>query len=758
MPLSDWREGDDHRDAGEGGWRSIHDLAYLKSNVAGGEGFDWYYDGDHARAVQERTAITDGSHDEPWIWRYKDLRAWWENYHFERRDGVRAVDPTDWEPRSKPIWFTELGCAAIDKGTNQPNKFLDPKSSESAMPYFSNGHRDDLIQMQYLRAMAEYWTDPANNPQSDRYEGAMVDWDRAHVWAWDARPFPWFPGNRALWADGDNWTRGHWITGRAMNQPLASVVAEICERAGLRDFDVSGLYGVVRGYAVATTETGRAALQPLMLAHGFEALEREGRLIFQMREGRVSGQLSPGALVARPTGDLEAVRASHPETVGRVRLNYIEAEGDFEVRATEAVFPDEGAGEVAQSELALVMTRGEARNTVKRWMAEARVARDVARFSLPPSSPHGVGDVLALEHKGEPRLYRIDRMELTGAREIEAVRIEPGVYRGGDPSDDDLAARAFQAQVPVSPLFMDLPLMRGDEIAHAPHLGVSARPWPGAVAVFDAPFDEGVFALNTTLNARAAIGRAVTPLHRARAALWSRDAGVTVAMPASVSFASASDRAVLNGANLMAIGTGADWELFQFADAELIGTGRWRLSRLLRGQFGTDAVMPETWPPGAVVVRIDAALRQIDLPLALRNLARRYRIGPASRPLDDPIYTERVEAFRGIGLRPYAPAFLRAHRADPGAALQVGWIRRTRIGGDDWESYEVPLGEEGERYLVRVSAAGTVRREETVTSPGWTYPQAQQASDGVSAPFTLSVAQISAVFGPGLFATLEVEE
>ena len=27
----------------------------------------------------------------------------------------------------KPIRFTEIGCAAVDKGTNEPNKFFDPK-------------------------------------------------------------------------------------------------------------------------------------------------------------------------------------------------------------------------------------------------------------------------------------------------------------------------------------------------------------------------------------------------------------------------------------------------------------------------------------------------------------------------------------------------------------------------------------------------------------------------------------------------------
>jgi hypothetical protein len=40
MPLSDWRDGEDHLDAGAG---SIYNLDYLTANVAGGEGYDWFY-------------------------------------------------------------------------------------------------------------------------------------------------------------------------------------------------------------------------------------------------------------------------------------------------------------------------------------------------------------------------------------------------------------------------------------------------------------------------------------------------------------------------------------------------------------------------------------------------------------------------------------------------------------------------------------------------------------------------------------------
>ena len=110
---------------------------------------------------------------------------------------------------SKPIWFTEYGCAAIDKGANQPNKFLDLKSSESALPHYSTGARDDLMQMQYLRAISDYWRDPAHNPISEEYGAPMLDMTRAFVWAWDTRPFPFFPNNVDLWSDGENYSRGH---------------------------------------------------------------------------------------------------------------------------------------------------------------------------------------------------------------------------------------------------------------------------------------------------------------------------------------------------------------------------------------------------------------------------------------------------------------------------------------------------------------------------------------------------------------------
>ena len=65
------------------------------------------------------------------------------------------------------------------------------------------------------------------------------------------------------------------------------------------------------------------------------------------------------------------------------------------------------------------------------------------------------------------------------------------------------------------------------------------------------------------------------------------------------SLTSATRLAVLAGANRIAIEGAQGWEVIQFADAELIAPGRWRLTTLLRGLGGS--------PSGGVQVKAHAS-------------------------------------------------------------------------------------------------------------------------------------------------------
>jgi len=751
MPVSDWRDGESHADAA---WGSIYNLDYLKANIAGGEGYDWYYASAADAVAQNRTGIQDGLYGEPWVFRPKDLKSWWSNLHHDRVGGVRAAQPTAWVAGSKPVRFTELGCPAIDKGTNEPNRFVDPKSSESFVPRASTGQRDDLIQMQYLRAMAEFWADAANNPVSPLYGGAMLDVTRAYVWAWDARPYPEFPNLTSAWSDGDNYRLGHWINGRATNLPLAMVVADLCERSGQDGFDVSRLYGLVRGYVVAEVGSARSALQPLALAYGFDAVEREGVLGFRMRDGRQTAALDPAGMAVSEEidGPVELTRAAEAEMTGRVRLGFVDAESSFEIRQAEAIFPDEAAFAVAQSELALSLTAAEGTMIVERWLAEARVARDSARFALPKSALGiGAGDVVAV---GGAR-FRIDRIEQGEFQQIEAVRVEPSTYSPGTAAEARPYVVPYLAPAPVHPLFLDLPLLSGEEAPEAPYLAVGAVPWPGPVAVWSSATDNG-YVLNRLVLLPATFGVTVTDLPASRIGLLSR--GVALRVRLSSGTMSATDLAgMLNGANAAAIGTGAagGWEVLQFTGAELVAPQVYDLTGILRGQAGTERATPAIWPSGSVFVLLDRAPVQIALAQAARGLDRHYRIGAAERGYDDASTVHTVAAFEGIGLRPYRPVHLRV-ASQSGGDRWVRWIRRTRIDGDGWNIGDVPIGEDREVYLVQVLSGNSVVREVSVTEPSWVYPASQQAADGTLGGCVLRVAQVSDRFGPGPFAQLAV--
>mgnify|MGYP005840795227 CR=1 FL=1 len=750
-PLTDWRDVEGHLDGEEAG--SIHDLGYLSSRFGGGEGFDWYYASEADRAVQLRTPITDGAHGEPWVWRYKDLRGWWENPHHARIDGARQAEASPWVPRSKPIWLTEIGCAAVDKGTNQPNLFFDPKSSESGLPAFSSGARDDLIQRRMLQAAALHWGEAANNPVSPVYGGPMVDLANSYAWTWDARPWPAFPGKLSVWSDGGAHGRGHWISGRAASASLDAVVAEICAAAGVEAFDVSGLAGVVDGFGQGRTQPPREALEALMLAYGFDAVESGGVLRFVMRGRGRAVELDEAEVAAEGVGggrDLERARAEPAAAASRLRVGFVRADGDYQAGSVEVANPEAGAEGVQGSDLPIAMTRAQAGAIAERWARESEAARETLRFALPLSHlALEPGDVVRFGGPGGP-VHRIDRISDGVAREVEATRVEPALYAPPAPAADEPRAPGGETAVPGRPGYrlLDLPWAVFGGSESAAWLAAWAEPWPGAVALYGSDRDEDYAAVGAATRP-ATVARLLAALPAAQPWRWMRGAPARVEL-LSGALASADALAVANGANLCALASPlGGWELIQFREAVLQPDGTWALSGLLRGLGGTEPLIGDPTPAGALLIPLDAGLLAFEPGEGLRGLERHYRIGPASADPGDESFAHAVWTWEATALRPHAPVRVRAVREGDGA-IRLTWVRRARRDVDSWPSGETPLQEAEERYRVRVRLPGGVlAREGESTAPEFLYAAAAQAADGVTDAAVFEVAQVSAEFGPG---------
>ncbi len=758
MPLSDWRDGD--LDTGNAdGFETPCDLDGLARNVAAGEGFDWYYADAADREAGRRTPITDGLAGKPWVYRYKDIAGWWSNRHYNRVGGVESATPTGWTPESKPVWFTELGCPAVDKGPNQPNVFPDPKSSESAAPYFSSGARADAAMDRFLRAHDRRWRmgGAEKNPVSAVYGRPMLDAERIYVWAWDTRPFPEFPLGDAIWGDTANWRLGHWLNGRVSGVALDELIAAILADFGLPEADCAGAEGHLAGFVISEPSNARAVLEQLLNVFGLHAYEQAGRFVFRsLARAAPVLPLGDDRLVASDDGaaPLTAVLEDGGDLPAVAELYCNDPLRDFQVVGASAR-RESGQGTESLS-LSGAMEPGQAGALAEAWMARRHAERRTAAFALPWSEAAlHVGDRVRLDMLGGGRDYVVTSLEDGAVRAVKAVALAPNVQfadRGETPGQP--TGGALEDMKPLFQL-MDLPCWPGaEEPAGQLRLACHAKPWRGAAA-YASPGEDG-YAARAVVVDRAVMGELAAPLPGGASGRLLAGQSFEIALYAG-ELQSRPLAQILNGANMALLrAPDGSWEVMQFLDAEEVAPDRWRIARLLRGQLGTEAAALAEKPVGTPFVLLDGAVTPAGLQASEIGLALNWRVGAAGKEFSDD-YFDTLRCEGGLrALTPLSPVHLRAE-SGPGGDLRFRWIRRGRIDADSWLGEDIPLGEEREAYRVEVWRGGALMRGETATGPFWLYPAALRLADCGANPFRLRVAMVGSRTGPGDWATLDVD-
>ena len=375
--------------------------------------------------------------------------------------------------------------------------------------------------------------------------------------------------------------------------------------------------------------------------------------------------------------------------------------------------------------------------------------RERAQFALPPSGlALDPADEILLDAGGRVRRLRLTAIDDAGARRMEAVATDPSIY--------ETFVGAGRATAPVETLrqpgralveFLDLPLLSEAQNPSAPLVAAYADPWPGAVAVLK----DGT--ANATLTRPAVIGETVGDFWSGPLDRWDRVNELWVRLVGGT-LSSAEDVAVLAGGNALAVRNGdGEWEIVQFAAAELVGPDTWRLTRLLRGRRGTEQAMRSPVAAGARVVVLNEALGQLALDAGQARLPHTYIYGPAGKPVSDPAFQTVTLAFAAEGLTPPAPCHVR-HAWAPNGDLTISWLRRDRApAADHLTLAETPLSETSESYDLEILSGGAVIRTFTaVPQHSQIYTASQQAADfpsGLPNPLIVRVYQRSSVLGRG---------
>jgi GTA TIM-barrel-like domain/Putative phage tail protein len=678
-------------------------LSTLQSGIEGGEAFDFYYASDAHRNSKTQTPITDTTYQEPWVWRQKDVRGFWSNPHYERIAGVRATTPTAWVAKSKPIALMELGFPAVDKGANRPSVFPDPKSVEAGLPPFSNGARDDGEQRLALEATLSYWA--ANNPASTLYVGAMMDLSRFHIWAWDARPFPHFPGLVDLWGDGAYAMFGHWLAGRAGRLSVGQIVGDICRRGGLSDVDVTGVSGFVDGFAIEAPTSPRGILENLFSAFGLEAVSRPNGLM-------ISDTPPPTSAVTLATSDI--LIQNQTPAIGRTsqdigapsagRFSAYASERDYQPASVTTPIASQPNGPVYALASPIVMdaqSRTAIANRLARTLSNDGLVAQVGPALAARLEP---GDRIGLTDGG---VWRVERLEGQWSQSLTAVRASQ--------TDAPILTNSH-VETPVLPILYAPPVLYVLDItapftsdsAPRPLVGAGVSNWSGDSEVLLDDQVIGTLTRPMTLTnvpnaiAEGPVGRLIgTPLF---------------VKPAFGATLPTSGRGAF-------VAGGAVLDVISWRNATLVGAGNWQLEGWVRGLNG--AAFGPAISAGATLIVLDDALQEMPIDQGLIGVSLSWQ----ARPLADVTrVTTQVARFDGAARSAWPPCHVRARRR--AAGIDLTWTRRARGTGDGWGVANTPLGATLERYSVKVkSSTGTVLRTQTVTSPSYQYVNAHELAD-----------------------------
>ncbi len=480
---------------------------------------------------------------------------------------------------------------------------------------------------------------------------------------------------------------------------------------------------------------------------------------FVMR-GRASvATLAPDDLVAARDGDvLELTRGQETELPQALKWQVARADEDYDAALVEARRITVDTTRIASESFPMAVPPEEAERRCRRALMEAWVGRETAAFRLPPSRlALDPADAIRLEHDGRLVDLRLVSIADAEARGIEAVRQDRATY--DLPPGDPRAASLTRAVVFGAPdaVLMDLPQLTEDQPAHRPLVAAHAIPWPGEMAVFRSPSTDG-FELLTTFGSRARIGTLVSDFYRgADLALRSRQCagGRSADRHAGKRHRPDAVRRRKRAGNREL--RPASGRSCRRARPNLLAPGRYRLTRLLRGQRGTEAAMGNPAPAGARVVVLDDSLASLPIAEADLGIPWNWRIGPASRPVSDETYVAQAFTPEGVGLRPFSVAHVEQPWRRPRAPgdLTIRWTRRSRaLAADSWGGLEVPLAEELEAYEVEILDGATVKRVLSTTTTSALYTAAQQTADwgaplGPGDTLDIRIFQLSALVGRG---------
>ena len=627
------------------GWRS-------------GEGYDYYIDG------------RDGSQHplEP-KYAWKNLRYWWEHTH-QNPDGQN----TQWQPRSKPIWFTEFGFPSIDKATNQPNVFFDPACIDGGVPRHSSGDIDFSVQRKAIRAFLEYW-------KTQEYIGQMF------LWTWDARPYPAWP-HMKIWSDGRLWEKGHWVNNKFGSSNVASIVLEISARCeiDIAHIEAASVDEPVEGFLLSNQITALNAINILRAAHFFDICANDGKKISFIKRGHkqeIKVDVE-SCLKLSDNSFIEEAEIPQDIAINKIDLYFLDKNKNYETNYVYVNNEHSSYSSKAKLRLPLAMSQDDAKRVGHLILSNAAIEDRVIKFILSESDIRlKPADFVILKNGGKTYSIRVIETHLADARSLITGIIDSRFCYFGAPVAQELQLIANEYNIEKKLVPLDLPFM----------LGETDEPY---IAIYlqnnnEAPLYSKMLGTNwahvANLTPTKAIARLLRFDHNERSNIFMIDEDSEIILSAT-----ALEEYISNNWQYAMIGS----ELVSFKNLEKTGEGIYKISNLARGQIGTDAFM-NNHNEGEDFVILNTEFNILPVSVALINQQVDFKSCGIEKSIT---YKNKAQA-------PLLPYITQQALVDN--ELRLKWVPRTR-NPDDWQEAGIIPEQE---FTIQIIDGGIVHEQRT---------------------------------------------
>ena len=479
------------------------------------------------------------------------------------------------------------------------------------------------------------------------------------------------------------------------------------------------------GYA-AYGPTVRGAVQPLVDCYDV-ALFDDGSVVRSPADAGASsigsdelGNAADGQMAARIQRE-QLPASALPATL---RISYYDPLRDYQTGEARASSGEQSGIEM-QQQLPAVVDATSAKSLAQQILARQWAARDTLTLRLPPSRMTlQPGTIVQLS--SEPGSWVVEKCTVDGFVTIAELR--PAWRPSGSVAADSgrIVSIPDVVEGPLTLALFDLPDVSGT----SPNQPTLLMAGSTATQGWRSRTIDVAGALSTTVQTprfKSTLGRASTVLGSADSELVDEVNSVDVELIDPEQWLTSCDDAALGaGANLAVLGS----ELVQFATAEPLGEGAFRLSRLLRGRAATEwAIGAHTAGEQFCLIEADK-VQSVPLPFSA--------IGSTVTAADRASASTSI-AVTGESVKPWTPVHLTAVINGNGT-LSLSWTRRSRAGAFWLDAVDVPIGESREQYRVTLTGS-SASAEFTCGEPVLTIGAAEVATLG-SGPAQADVRQV----------------